>query len=189
MAMYHWAMNHVRAVLQILYFFLPAYLANMSPVLVRPWLHAVAVPIDGGRSFRGKRILGDHKTWRGLLAGTVVGVIAYELQRFASAGGFASEWALIDYAANPLLPGALMGLGAGVGDSVKSFFKRRLDIEPGASWPVFDQLDFFIGAYLFVAAICAPPPLPALLSLPIVLLGNIASELVGYWLGFKETWL
>jgi len=140
---FHWTTIHARAVLQILYFFLPAYLANMSPVLVRPWLRALAVPIDGGMSFRGKRLLGDHKTWRGLLAGTVVGMIAYELQRFASEAGFAGDLVLIDCAAHPLLPGLLMGLGAGVGDSVKSFFKRRLDIEPGASWPIFDQLDFF----------------------------------------------
>jgi CDP-2,3-bis-(O-geranylgeranyl)-sn-glycerol synthase len=189
MELQHWTFIHAQAVLKILYFFLPAYLANMSPVLVRQRLRALAVPIDGKRSFRGKRILGDHKTWRGLLAGTVVGTVAYELQRFASEAGFASDLSLIDYAAHPLLPGLLMGLGAGVGDSVKSFFKRRIDIEPGASWPVFDQLDFFIGAYLFVVPIAAPPLLPTLLSLPIVFLGNMASEAVGYWLGFKETWL
>jgi CDP-2,3-bis-(O-geranylgeranyl)-sn-glycerol synthase len=189
MELYHWTLTQAQAVLQILYFFLPAYLANMSPVLVRPWLRSLAVPIDGGMSFRGKRILGDHKTWRGLLAGTVVGVIAYELQRFANETGFASDLLLIDYAAHPLLPGLLMGLGAGVGDAVKSFFKRRIDIEPGASWPVFDQLDFFIGAYLFVAPITAPPLLPTLLSLPIIFFGNMASEAVGYWLGFKETWI
>jgi CDP-2,3-bis-(O-geranylgeranyl)-sn-glycerol synthase len=169
MEMHHWAQK----VVQILYFFLPAYLANMTPVLMRPWLHALAVPIDGGRSFRGKRLLGDHKTWRGLLAGTVMGMIAYELQRFASEGGFASDLVLIDYAAHPLLPGLLMGLGTGLGDSVKSFFKRRMDIEPVESWPVFDQLDFFVGAYLFVAPISAPPFLPTFLSLPIIFLGNI----------------
>lgn len=186
---FQWTMIRAQTVLQIFYFFLPAYLANMTPVLVRPWLHALAVPIDGGLNFRGKRLLGDHKTWRGLLAGTVAGMVAYELQRSVNQAGFASDLRLIDYAAHPLLPGLLMGLGAGVGDSVKSFFKRRIDIEPGASWPVFDQLDFFIGAYLFISPVAAPPLLPTLASLPIVFLGNIASEAVGYWLGFKETWL
>ena len=56
-------------VLQVCYFFMPAYLANMSPVLVSRWFSALAVPIDGGKTLWGKRILGDHKTWRGLLAG------------------------------------------------------------------------------------------------------------------------
>jgi CDP-2,3-bis-(O-geranylgeranyl)-sn-glycerol synthase len=186
---FHWIVNHAHAVLQILYFFLPAYLANMSPVLVRPCLRSLAVPIDGGKTLWGKRLLGDHKTWRGLLAGIFVGMITYELQRIVNEAGFAKGLMLIDYAAQPLLPGLLMGLGAGVGDAVKSFFKRRIDIEPGDSWPVFDQLDFFIGAYVFVAPITAPPLLPTLASMPIIFLGNVASEVVGYWLGFKETWI
>ena len=65
----------------MLYLFLPAYLANMSPVLIRRRLTALAIPIDGGRTLWGKRILGDHKTWRGLLAGMVAGTLIFELQR------------------------------------------------------------------------------------------------------------
>jgi CDP-2,3-bis-(O-geranylgeranyl)-sn-glycerol synthase len=82
-----------------------------------------------------------------------------------------------------------MGLGAGVGDTVKSFFKRRIDIKAEARWPVFDQLDFFFGAYLFVALVYAPPLRVLLASLPVILLANLASNGVGYWLGFKETWI
>jgi CDP-2,3-bis-(O-geranylgeranyl)-sn-glycerol synthase len=177
------------AVLQILYYFLPAYLANMSPVLVRPWFRALARPIDGGRTFRGKRILGDHKTWRGLLAGIIAGVVTYELQRKVYDAGLLRELALFDYSHHRAIPGLLMGLGAGVGDSIKSFFKRRAGIAPGASWPVFDQLDFFLGAYVFVLPVFAPPVWLAMLTLPVVLIANVASEIVGYWLGFKETWL
>lgn len=182
-------MLKAQAILQVLYFFLPAYLANMSPVLVGRRFSALAIPIDGGQTLWGKRVLGDHKTWRGLLAGIVTGTLVYELQRFAYVAGVARDLVPIDYSAHPLLPGLLMGIGAGVGDSVKSFFKRRIDIEPGASWPVFDQLDFFLGAYLFVSLVYAPPLLLILASLPIIFLGNIASNVVGYWLGFKETWL
>ena len=182
-------MIYARALLQVLYFFLPAYLANMSPVLVRGWFSALAIPIDGGQTLRGKRVLGDHKTWRGLLAGIVAGALVFELQRFAYQAGLARDLTLIDYSAHRLLPGLLMGVGAGVGDAVKSFFKRRMDIEPGASWPVFDQLDFFFGAYLFVSLVYAPPLLLTVASLPVIFLGNIASNIVGYWLGFKETWI
>jgi CDP-2,3-bis-(O-geranylgeranyl)-sn-glycerol synthase len=180
---------YAHALLQVLYFFLPAYLANMSPVLVRCRFSGLAVPIDGGRMLWGKRVLGDHKTWRGLLAGMVAGILVFELQRFAYKAGVARDLVMIDYSAHPILPGLLMGLGAGVGDAVKSFFKRRIDIEPGASWPVFDQLDFFLGAYLFVSLVYAPPLLLVLASLPVILLGNIASNAVGYWLGFKKTWI
>jgi CDP-2,3-bis-(O-geranylgeranyl)-sn-glycerol synthase len=50
----------------------------MSPVLVRRRFSVLAIPIDGGRTLGGKRIFGDHKTWRGLLAGIVVGALAYD---------------------------------------------------------------------------------------------------------------
>ena len=59
--------------LAVLYFFVPAYVANMSPVVVRNRFPSLAAPIDGGLSWRGRRLLGDHKTWRGLLVGIVVG--------------------------------------------------------------------------------------------------------------------
>lgn len=82
-----------------------------------------------------------------------------------------------------------MALGTGVGDAVKSFFKRRVGIAPGASWPVFDQLDFFAGAFLFVAAVHVPPVLPTLVCLPIVLAGSIAVTATGWALGLKEAWI
>jgi CDP-2,3-bis-(O-geranylgeranyl)-sn-glycerol synthase len=182
-------MSRTHAVLQVLWFFVPAYLANMSPVLVQGWFQRLATPIDGGRTFRSKRIFGDHKTWRGLLAGIVVGTATYALQGLLHAAGFAPRLALLDYADDPVLPGFLMGLGTGVGDAVKSFFKRRVDIPPGASWPVFDQLDFFFGAYLFVSAMHVPPVLPTLACLPIVLAGSVAVTVIGWALGLKEAWI
>jgi CDP-2,3-bis-(O-geranylgeranyl)-sn-glycerol synthase len=182
-------MIHAHEVSQALWLFVPAYLANMSPVLVQGWFQRFATPIDGGGSFRGKRIFGDHKTWRGLLAGIVVGTAAYELQRLLHTAGFATGLALLDYADDPVLPGFLMGLGTGVGDAVKSFFKRRIDIPPGASWPVFDQLDFMAGAYLFVSVVHVPPVLATLACLPIVLAGSVAVTAIGWALGLKEAWI
>jgi CDP-2,3-bis-(O-geranylgeranyl)-sn-glycerol synthase len=176
-------------VLQTLWLFVPAYLANMSPVLVQGWFPRLATPIDAGRSFRGKRIFGDHKTWRGIVSGIVVGTATYELQRWLHGAGFASGLPLLDYADDPLLPGLLMGLGTGVGDAVKSFFKRRIDIAPGASWPVFDQLDFVAGACAFLSLVHVPPLLPTLACLPIVLAGSVAVTTIGWALGLKEAWI
>lgn len=132
----------VRELLVVLYFFVPAYAANMAPVLVRGHFEALAMPIDGGRSIGGIRVLGDHKTWRGLVAGIVVGIATYAGQRVLYDAGVVRYLAPIDYDQTSLALGALMGLGAGLGDAMKSFVKRRVGIEPGASWIVFDQLDF-----------------------------------------------
>src|ERR1051326_1215664 len=170
----------VHAVIQVLYFFAPAYLGNMSPALVTPWFVALAVPIDGGRTWRGRRLLGDPKTWRGLLAGVVVGALVYALQGALFRAGLARDLALIDYAANPLAPGVLMGLSAGIGDAVKSFFKRRLGISPGRPWFPFDQLDFLIAAYLFVSVVHVPPLLLTLACVPVILAGHVVVTTVGY---------
>jgi CDP-2,3-bis-(O-geranylgeranyl)-sn-glycerol synthase len=180
---------HAGDVVRVLWFFFPAYLANMSPVLVQGSFHRLATPMDGGRSFRGERILGDHKTWRGLIAGIVVGTVVYELQRLVHAAGLGANLALVDYARHPLLPGFLMGLGTGIGDALKSFFKRRIGIAPGASWPVFDQLDFFAGAYVFVSAVYVAPLVPTLACVPIVLAGSIVVTAIGWALGLKEAWI
>ena len=58
----------VLTVLSALWLFLPAYVSNMMPVFV-----GGGRPIDGGRAWRdGRRMLGDGKTWRGLLLAPLV---------------------------------------------------------------------------------------------------------------------
>lgn len=178
-----------RELLGVLYFFLPAYAANIAPVLVRGRFEALAVPMDGGRSLGGVRILGDHKTWRGLVAGIVAGVLTYALQGLLYEAGVLRHLALVDYGSTALVPGALMGLGAGLGDAAKSFAKRRVGIAPGASWIGFDQLDFMAGSYLAVAPVYAAPIAATLLALPIVFVGSIAVTAAGYWLHLKEAWI
>lgn len=176
-------------VLRVLWFLVPAFLANMAPVLARGRLSWMAVPIDAGRTFRGVRILGDHKTWRGLVVGVVAATLAYEAQRLAYGAGLATDLALVDYQAHPVLPGFLLGLGTIVGDAVKSFFKRRAGIAPGASWPVLDQLDFMAGAYAFVAPICTPPLWATLAALPLVLAGGVVVHAIGFLLHLREAWI
>jgi CDP-2,3-bis-(O-geranylgeranyl)-sn-glycerol synthase len=175
-------------IVQVLYLFVPAYVANMSPVLIKGRFEALAIPIDGGRSWRGRRLLGDHKTWRGLAAGAVTGILVYESQRLLYGAGLLRSLALLDYEAWPVVGGLLMGVGALVGDAVKSFFKRQTGIAPGRSWFGFDQMDFYVGAWVFLAPLYAPPLLPFLASLPVVLIGDMATNVLAYGLGLKETW-
>ena len=59
------------------WFFLPAGIANMSPVLASriSWLKSWDTPLDFGKSFRGKPIFGKNKTWRGIVFGTLSAII------------------------------------------------------------------------------------------------------------------
>jgi CDP-2,3-bis-(O-geranylgeranyl)-sn-glycerol synthase len=110
-------------------------------------------------------------------------------QRLLWDAGLLRDLALIDYGSYTVLPGFLMGLGALVGDAAKSFLKRQVGIAPGASWLVFDQLDFFVGAYVFVAPVYAAPLLPTLACLPVVFAATVAFTAAGWGLGLKAAWI
>lgn len=127
-------------ILGSLYFFLPAYFANMAPVLFRG-LPFGSKPIN-------EKLFGKNKTWRGLIIAPVTGVLIFSLQKYLYAQGF-TALALIDYADFSLLLGLLLGGGAILGDLAKSYFKRKRKIEPGKPWLGWDQLDFVIGGLLF----------------------------------------
>jgi CDP-2,3-bis-(O-geranylgeranyl)-sn-glycerol synthase len=140
-------------ILQALWIFLPAYNANMAPVFAMKLFPNWNARIDGGRNHRdGRALLGAGKTWRGLIAGTLVASLTAYLQSFIRNTDVAFSdfhytevgwWA-------PLVLGAFYGFGAIVGDAVKSYFKRRTGREGGAPWVPFDQLDFVVGGLLFV---------------------------------------
>jgi CDP-2,3-bis-(O-geranylgeranyl)-sn-glycerol synthase len=129
------------------YFMLPAYAANMAPVLARK-IRFLDYPVDFGKKINGKPILGGHKTFRGFFFGILLGVaVAYVQHRFSSAGLFAGI-SIVNYD-KWLVLGLLLGSGALAGDAIKSFFKRRAGIEPGARFVPFDQIDFVVGALAF----------------------------------------
>ena len=110
-------------ILQAVYTYLPAYVANASPVVL-----GGGAPLDGGRAWRdGKPLLGDHKTVKGAFLGFLAGVLVGVAQ------------------GNPV-GGGLQALGAMLGDLAGSFYKRRLGIRPGGSLILWDQLDFIIVA-------------------------------------------
>ena len=138
------------AALEGLWLFLPAYVANMSPVFAAKLFPKWSAPIDGGRLARdGKRVLGPGKTWRGLVGGAVAGAAVAVVLSFAAAGIFRGD----DFGRSLGSPAWAIALFGGlVGDAVKSYFKRRRGKERGQPWVPFDQLDFVVFGLLAVAA-------------------------------------
>ncbi|MDD4244581.1 MAG: CDP-2,3-bis-(O-geranylgeranyl)-sn-glycerol synthase [Candidatus Methanomethylophilaceae archaeon] len=140
------ALEILLAVLVGLWVFVPALLPNPAAVIF-----GGGKPVDFGRTWKGKRILGDGKTWRGLFGGAFAGVaiglmqigIAY-LFDSPDLWGFGPLWSSI---------GILFTLsfGAVLGDMGGSVIKRRMGKERGAEMPILDQYDFLIGAFLLTA--------------------------------------
>lgn len=178
-------------VLFALWFFLPAAMANVIPILVAPipGLKKWDAPIDGGAVFRGKRVFGSHKTWRGLLFGTIMATITLGLQQLA-----VNEWAWareltasVDYRHLPtLIVGPLFGIGAIAGDAIESFFKRQRGIEPGHGWFPFDQIDYIIGAAVATAPFIILTFAQYAWLIVLWLVVHLVSSYVGYLLGLKE---
>src|SRR5262245_14978077 len=92
------------------------------------------VPIDGGHTWRGARIFGDHKTLAGFMAIVPAAGAAFAL--FGVMRGTAPSW--LDTGLWQLAPGQLFALGcwAGfwfmAGELPNSFLKRRMGLAPGA---------------------------------------------------------
>lgn len=180
----------IRIILATLWFMLPAYLANMAPaIFIRlGLLKFLDKPMDFGRVVGGKRIFGEHKTWRGLVAGVIVAIFTIFLQQVLVKYPFFKEISILDYKNENLwLLGFLFGFGALVGDAVKSYFKRRVGIKPGQPWIPFDQLDFVLGALLAVSVVYVPgwPVIVAAVLITPVL--HILTNFISYALRIRET--
>jgi CDP-2,3-bis-(O-geranylgeranyl)-sn-glycerol synthase len=176
--------------LYALWFFVPAGFANATPIVVAKWpvFKDWTAPIDCGLTFRGKRLLGDNKTWRGLITATIVGTILFGLQQWLAPqlGGFSAYLTANGYTQLPHALGALLGAGALIGDGVESFFKRQHGIDSGTSWFPFDQLDYIIGACVFAApVVLLPLRLYVWIFLEWLLL-HLVFTYIGYKLHFRQ---
>jgi CDP-2,3-bis-(O-geranylgeranyl)-sn-glycerol synthase len=141
-----------------------------------PRSRAFAAALDGGLTLRGRRLLGDHKTLRG-----VVVIVPATACTFAALSVLAGDarahalWALspMEYAAL----GAWAALGFMAGELPNSFVKRQLGIAPGEAARsrsaavvqfVVDRIDSGVG---MLTAMSVAVPTPAL-TWALVLLGG-----------------
>jgi len=136
-----------------LYFFLPAYFANMTPPIAKRLgvLKSLAKPIDFDKKFFGKPIFGSHKTWRGVILAFLVGFLTVLFQRFLFNFDFFKKISILDYSKiNIFLFATLISLGQIFGDLIFAFIKRRIGLKPGAPFIPFDQTNYVFGCFLFL---------------------------------------
>jgi len=172
-------------IIRPLYFILPIFFTNMAA-----HRFGGGTPVDFGRYFYdGKRIFGDGKTYSGLVGGIVIGTLVSMLQPCIYP-------TLYNDLASSFIFGLIISSGAVFGDTVKSFFKRRLGIERGNPFPIVDQSDFVWGALLFYYLL-GPLLLPDFFALPVEWLAVIlivspfihfVGNILAYRLKLKEVW-
>ena len=131
-----------------LWYFLPAMIPNTAAVVFGK---RSKTKIDFGKSWRGKRIFGDGKSWGGLIGGGLTGVALglliigintlWDPNFEQSYGPFYSNIGIL----------FCLSFGALLGDLTGAFIKRRLGMERGQKAPILDQYDFVAGAFLITA--------------------------------------
>ncbi len=174
--------------------FLPAMLPNSAAVVF-----GGGTKIDFGRSWRGKRIFGDGKTWRGLFGGALSG-IALGLALIGISHPFdpVNHWGFGSFEQGIAIITTL-SFGAVLGDLMGAFIKRRMGMERGKKAPLLDQYDFVLGSFLLTAVFnyswvygtyFAGWHLAALAFLLFIMFGlHRAVNIIGYKMGLKkEPW-
>ena len=139
----------LNAIITVLWIMGPAYIANSVAVLT-----GGKYPIDQGRTLSdGNRILGDGKTWSGLLGGTLGGIMfgiildtgdgRMTLERLTGEEHVLSLWS-----ENPAIVFFLLSFGALFGDMAASFYKRRQNLLRGDKFAILDMYDFIFMSLL-----------------------------------------
>ncbi|MDR1820473.1 MAG: CDP-2,3-bis-(O-geranylgeranyl)-sn-glycerol synthase [Methanobrevibacter sp.] len=166
-------MGDMMIILNVIYFLLPAYIANLSGLAF-----GGKNPVDMGKNFSdGNRLIGDGVTFEGFAYGVLFGTIFGAIEGFIAGNMFFG-----------FQIGLLLSFGALAGDAIGSFVKRRFGLSKGKPAPFLDQLDFFIGAILFVSLITYVSVDYIIIGAVLTLILHLSTNTIAYILGIKDVW-
>ncbi|MBL7663384.1 CDP-archaeol synthase [bacterium] len=120
-----------------LWFYAPAYLANLAPYLWSRFF-GFDMRLDRGLTVFGQDLIGPSRSLGGVYC-----VISVSL--------------VFGLLTDTLLASLHMGLGALSGSIFNSILKRRLKIQSGGRFQIFDETDFLIGGALGYLSYSALP--------------------------------
>ena len=205
--------------LMVLWLYLPGFLANTFAMMWGKWLPKTGYgpwPIDGGRRMKdGNRILGDGKTWNGLIGGSLTsGLLCVlivslmgdvptstdiESSVFAHPlTGYEGTWFDVgSVGLSAFILGSFLGFACLIGDSTGSFIKRRRGLkregDVSSKAPLLDTLPFAIMVFLWGQLFLENSLLSDTeLVLPMVVIVVITPilhrsfNLIGYYIGWKD---
>ncbi len=168
-------------VLNDLYVYLPAFLANAAPVVAKniPGLRGLDRSIYA-------TYMGKNKTWRGFLSGLIVAA-CFAAAQYGMAGIIPAS---LPYASllSALQLGLLLGAGALVGDMTESAIKRLIGIPPGNALPYLDGVDYILGAMLFLLPWYTPSLWGVIVLLIIAPLASLLANMTAFAMGWKKQW-
>lgn len=190
------------AIISLYISLMPAILAGVatSAFCKSGLIDSLRLPMDGGRTLRdGRRIFGEHKTWKGffgyIVFNAALGVLWGWVCKSQALSARNLFYALHENSALfNLRIGILEGLAYALFELPNSFMKRRLGIAPGKAPDGFlrgffiflDQADSVFGCVL---VLCLFYPLSAGMYILYVMLGaltHIVFNMLLYALGVRR---
>ena len=162
-----------------------------APVLRWNLFPALRRPIDAGTTLRGRRLLGDNKTWRGVIF-MWSGVFVATLLLSYWPRWWSNLPADVQRAGAPLV-GALLGLGTVLGELPNSLLKRQLDVPPGEQrrsvlgvlLSIYDQADFVPAIWLTLLPVWRMPLATAAAAFVVVTAIHLIANVVGWAIGAR----
>lgn len=173
---------------EILYITIPLLISGiLHHFLVIPFdlFNFLAKPIDSGVNFNNKRLLGNSKTWRGLIAVSLsTSFTMWGIHNFISIP--------INY--HPAITGFVLGFGYSLIELPNSFFKRQRGIKESSKqyanenriFYLLDHIDSIVGVLIFLPLVYQPS-LNLILSLFIIGSGlHFLVDIILYKFGYKK---
>jgi CDP-2,3-bis-(O-geranylgeranyl)-sn-glycerol synthase len=175
----------IHTIVVAVWLMLPAYITNSSAALF-----GGKTPMDRGICWGKNRLLGDGKTYEGLVKGISCGFLV-GLGQHLFASGYVN---LPSFGIFPFFLVTLFCLSAGAmfGDLLGSFVKRRVGLTRGSPLPLVDQLDFVAGAWLllflfvrewFIEAFALEIILAVIVITPLL---HLLTNYIGFKMGRKK---
>lgn len=163
-----------------------------APVLKWDLLAGLRLPLDGGATWRGRRLLGDNKTVRGALV-MIGGCLAATLA--LSAWPWWWEQALPGELTEhgPVLVGLLVGVGIVIGELPNSLAKRQLGVAPGTrrggtvggAFVALDQFDLALGVWVALLPLWIMPLGTLLVAVVAVTVLHLVINVIGFRIGAR----
>ena len=150
------------------------------------WLRGLARPIDRGALLRSRRVFGDNKTYRGIVAVALGAAVGYAAFPPAALG-------LSRFGATIL--GFGMGAAAMASELPNSLLKRQLGIAPGTAavgpgavfFYVLDQIDVLLGTWPLLSFWVTPTVPLVLWSAAFVVVVHQVVSILGAALGMRPS--
>ena len=200
-------------ILYTLWIYLPGFLVNTFAMMWGKWFPKTGYgpwPIDGGKNWKdGNRILGDGKTWNGLIGGSLTSGLLCIIMVMVTQGNTSNALPFVDpvfesrgwYATNntyltAMILGSFLGLTSLIGDATGSFFKRRKGLKRegniSSKAPLLDTIPFALSVFTFGIIFLggqhgAVELIPSMLAILVITpLLHRSFNLIGYAIGWKD---